>query len=1262
MRKYWMLAAMISFAAPCIDAIIEPSTAQAQTIAEADVLRERFDKAITSVDLKKAESIQQLLYLEPFDAYIDPNVTYAAFATIAQKATDPALARYAEWRMTKASEQLGKKTSTLPGEVSGFFVSYPYENASLWGFSQQFAAEKGFDTSKPAVDATFDGVWQTYRSTGHAGLNFPQEAVYIDEFGVVYMATRIFIEAPKPVHARLEIASSTPVTAWVNGTAQANQKTLNAERAPLFGPSWNITLNPGENTLVLKVASLETKPSLRVFLTDAKGAPLSFKTDISKPIVSDALKGVPEDLKPASDSLYQTWLRDESLSPALRAKLANKLLNNDESEALLRDLLMRDLAKTAALPVADILLAVSSLSENWMKLEILRAALKQYPKDPWINFSWASADFNAASGDSSPIRFVDILPKLKKHLEVNIDPMLSSILNANIQMAMRQQLSARSILDNVSKDTNNGIWLSTYLSTVRPRYERDLYLQLMSKLYNIDKTSSFYLVELCEARLMDAKASHNPTDIAEVLVTIQNDVEEYLSRHPYDDNMWEFWLNIVDAYALDILVQKGEDVSAYQSVGWNIASVDVYERWIMLKPNDPDRWARYAAFSTTMGDIENSETAYAMASVLRPQDDTLKQRSQYKTSTTEPKDRFETPYLVTDIPGNRDASAASHVSLLDQRIMRIMPNGLTSTYNQLVFEVLDEAGVRALRAVPINYSPTDEQIEIVSVTTTHKDGSVKRIFKTSEYNVADPSIRMYFDQRQIVVEVPDLSVGDRVDFQFRRTETHRSASSIPFFGTNLQLQSSFNKQWSRYIVIAPKDLPVHFYKHNPDLSESATNVTTKQTETETITIFEEKDVPRILFEEHSPGITEIAPFLVISSFDSWQQVADWFIELAKPQWIADDAIRAEVKRLTQGVTDRREIVRILYNYVLQETRYVALEFGIHGHKPYPVPQIFQRKFGDCKDKASLLKVMLETAGIETKFVLLRTTQNGEIDTKLPSPYMFDHAIAYVPEFDLFLDGTAEFNGSDELPSADQGAIALIVSDDASYTLRKTPVSNPEDNVSINEKTFDLTPFNGSIAYQGHIQFAGDDASFYRSRYSKQEGQADGENTQIQLARLKDDINNQIPGSDLISANFGTIDNREKNVDITYEAKVDFNDIAIHDAEQTSVLPLMRSMAVKRFYTSGASRKFPLELDLPTTYEAGIKVILPTDKKADLPAETAIENDFGSFRLTFTPTNNGYAVRSIIKFKKRRIQPHEYSAWQDFLSHIDVALNTRITIR
>ena len=139
----------------------------------------------------------------------------------------------------------------------------------------------------------------------------------------------------------------------------------------------------------------------------------------------------------------------------------------------------------------------------------------------------------------------------------------------------------------------------------------------------------------------------------------------------------------------------------------------------------------------------------------------------------------------------------------------------------------------------------------------------------------------------------------------------------------------------------------------------------------------------------------------------------------------------------------------MHDFVVSGTRYVGLEFGIHGYKPYKVTQVLARRFGDCKDKAALMIALLREVGVPAELVLVRTRRGGHLDTEPASLAIFDHAIVYVPKLDRYLDGTAEFSGLRELPAQDQGVVVLrvgprgsVLTRDAGAAVERKPRSAP----------------------------------------------------------------------------------------------------------------------------------------------------------------------------------------------------------------------------
>ena len=198
-----------------------------------------------------------------------------------------------------------------------------------------------------------------------------------------------------------------------------------------------------------------------------------------------------------------------------------------------------------------------------------------------------------------------------------------------------------------------------------------------------------------------------------------------------------------------------------------------------------------------------------------------------------------------------------------------------------------------------------------------------------------------------------------------------------------------------------------------------------------------------------PGWSEVARFVHVSTYATWDDVARFYWGLVREQLrptrggaahrrpasrrrrsrpraaartpgAAQRAPRRSrlARRTPAGGWDpatKRLLVAAVYGFVVSQTRYVGLEFGIHGYKPYRVDDVLRRRFGDCKDKASLMHALLEALGIDSRLVLLRMRRLGRIPGAPASLAVFNHAILWVPELDLFLDGTASWTGSRELP-------------------------------------------------------------------------------------------------------------------------------------------------------------------------------------------------------------------------------------------------------
>ena len=174
-----------------------------------------------------------------------------------------------------------------------------------------------------------------------------------------------------------------------------------------------------------------------------------------------------------------------------------------------------------------------------------------------------------------------------------------------------------------------------------------------------------------------------------------------------------------------------------------------------------------------------------------------------------------------------------------------------------------------------------------------------------------------------------------------------------------------------------------------------------------------------------------------------EQFGRWYAALLQPSLELDANLRELARQIRERNLTVQAKVQAVYEAVQRSTGYAAFEFGVHSYQPYPLALVDRRGFGDCKDKAAMIVALLRAVGVPAEFAMVRTRSAGEISPDAYSVQLFNHAVAYVPALDLFLDGTVEYAAPGELPPDDQGAIAFTVDADGKVTRRIVPFTSPE---------------------------------------------------------------------------------------------------------------------------------------------------------------------------------------------------------------------------
>lgn len=162
-------------------------------------------------------------------------------------------------------------------------------------------------------------------------------------------------------------------------------------------------------------------------------------------------------------------------------------------------------------------------------------------------------------------------------------------------------------------------------------------------------------------------------------------------------------------------------------------------------------------------------------------------------------------------------------------------------------------------------------------------------------------------------------------------------------------------------------------------------------------------------------------------------------------------------------------------------RYLGIELGTYSHTPTKPSKVFERRFGDCKDKTLLLATMLNELGIEARPALVNTEVQRALDNWQPTPYAFDHVIVRA-ELDgktYWLDPTISYQrGTLANASTPEYERALVVGPET-QSLAEIPLTNPNLPTTTIREVFEVASFDAPVRLTVTSTFRGPDADATR---------------------------------------------------------------------------------------------------------------------------------------------------------------------------------------
>ena len=565
----------------------------------------------------------------------------------------------------------------------------------------------------------------------------------------------------------------------------------------------------------------------------------------------------------------------------------------------------------------------------------------------------------------------------------------------------------------------------------------------------------------------------------------------------------------------------------------------------------------------------------------------------------------------------------------------------------------------------IHFSDFSEIQDIKAYTYLPKNGDPTKLKKqkVTKFKTEDVYNGSYFfhDNKQIAFDFIGTEAGTKTSLSYK--EYIRNPK---FMGTSF-LTSYLPTLQSEYSISYPSNVEVKFKVFN------AENLDYKHTKTEKggVTTLTWKVENQKAYKRHSnaPNLRYYTPHVVayigemrlqdttISVLPNLDGLYNWYYSLVKDVNAEEDStLKAITQEITAGVTSKDEKARIIFNWVQDNIKYVAFEDGMGGFIPRPASSVCRKRYGDCKDMASIITDMMKYAGEEANITWIGSDELPYDYSEIATPVVDNHMIAsYRNEKDevVILDAVGTYTPYGYPTEFIQGKQALISKGKGKYEVYRVPVVPKEKN---QENDFVSMKLNaGKLEGKGTIE------AFGYKKYGYVYKLGNMANNEEQRNYIESYLEKGSNKFRVDEASFYGLGNRDTSLTINYKFNLD-SYINSSDDETYVNLNLDRDFKNSKLEIEdreGVARKFDHKIDM--NYEVEFEI--PAGSSLTFVPEDMEErhDDFG-FSIKYHKTGNKITLKKNIYVDTLFIEEAQFEKWNKMIKKLKKAYKEVVIIK
>ncbi len=593
--------------------------------------------------------------------------------------------------------------------------------------------------------------------------------------------------------------------------------------------------------------------------------------------------------------------------------------------------------------------------------------------------------------------------------------------------------------------------------------------------------------------------------------------------------------------------------------------------------------------------------------------------------------------------------AGAQILFCDEKVEVTGDNKEISSLHYIV-KILNERGKEGFSETQIGYDSTYEKVKLEFARTIKPDGTVAEVGSRHIRDVSKyMNFPLYSNARVFIISFPEIAEGATIEYKVKISRNqlvnkkdfvmdYPVQSSEPIISANFTLEIPKGK------LLSIKTINDGYNYFGAELKPKIEQLADK-----TVYRWTFKEIPQIIPEIGMPPAVEINPTIILSTFQNWQDVYNWWWDLAKDKIKPDSAIKAKIQELTALAKSQEEKLRAIYNFCAKDIRYVAVEYGQAGYEPHQAADIFKNKYGDCKDQAILLVTMLNGAGFQASPVLIGTKEAYNLDENFPN-MLFNHAIAAV-KFEgrtIFLDATAETCSFDDLPPGDQERKVLLCAEDG-YKIENTPLYSAEHNLVRQVADIKIDDDESIIAEKSVASFGVyDQSQRYWLLYTMPEL------IKEQIAAKAQEVS---IGARLESYKVKNLNDLNKPVELSYKFR---GPEYLVNGGNLRIMPQVGILDTN--LVAKDIRRYPIDFGFLDTKELELNLLLPSNFMIKyMPEDIKKDSPWMKFAASYRSEGRKLIFKQKLQVKRNKIPEGEYPAFKAFFENLAKSLKQRAVL-